>query len=180
MTTALSRLFRSRIVAALSLTSVLTLALSRPAIAQSLWRVSGVMEAARLGVYGTDIGYDPSTGQYLVVAAAGGATAIVGACVNSAGVPSSLGYFTVAAIPNSQGPRVKYSPHLANGVGGAGAFVVAWNASGTVYSQVVSCASPSRLIGGLVPLGIPGLAAAMGPPIAYSPISQRFLVVSVG
>ena len=63
--------------------------------------------AIGLGVYGVDVGYDPTTGRYLVVAAAGGGT-IVGTCTNAAGAPVSAGgYFAISTTPNSQGPRVK-------------------------------------------------------------------------
>jgi hypothetical protein len=183
----LSRASRSRSLAVVTtLTILAVVSLTRPVDAQ-LSRVGGVATALNFlpvsGIMGTDAAYDPTTGQYLVVGARGGP--IVGACTNASGVPNT--FFVIRDGVSGHYPRVEFSPHLANGAGGAGAFLVTWHhlvgAGNAVFSRIVTCApnSPSRLLGVENQLsGADPTWWLAGASIAYSPTSQRFLVVWQG
>ena len=183
----LSRASRSRSLAVVSaLTILAVVSLTRPVDAQ-LSRVGGVATALNFlpvsGIMGTDAAYDPTTGQYLVVGARGGP--IVGACTNTFGVPNT--FFVIRDGVSGHYPRVEFSPHVPNGAGGSGAFLVTWHhligGGNAVFSRIVTCApnSPSRLLGVENQLsGADPTWWLAGASIAYSPASGRFLVVWQG
>src|SRR5262245_50295889 len=105
MTTVLARLVRPRSLMLVPLLALMsTLALTRPAAAQ-LARVSDRNRVLGLGVLGTDVGFDPTTGRYLVV---GGAGYIVGVCTNNAGAPVSPMFTIMDGVANyGHYPRVR-------------------------------------------------------------------------
>jgi hypothetical protein len=158
---------------------------TRPVDAQ-LSRVGGVTTALNIlpvsGIMGTDAAYDPITGHLLVVGARGGP--IVGTCANAGGPGAN---FLIRDGVSGHYPRAEFSPHAPNGAGGQGAFLVTWhhNIGGVnaVFSRIVTCApnSPTRLLGVENQLsGADPTWWLAGAAIAYSPASQRFLVVWQG
>ncbi len=98
--------------------------------------------------------------------------------------------YAIAGDPNVnyvKQPRVVYSPDLNDGVGGTGAFMVTWIAVDPAFNvdvphaQIVSY--PKAVQTGDPRVGSPVTLAnayaywEFGAPVAYSPASQRFLVV---
>lgn len=128
-----------------------------------------------------DIALDPVNDIYLVVHAYG---PIRGTFVNSSG--TAIGStFTISdgtqASSFDSYASVRYSPDVSNGAGGHGGFLVAWHHfPGYVYSAVVAYEAPNKVVSGptaLSELEQSGMNASnIGPAIAYSQTSRRFLV----
>jgi hypothetical protein len=132
-------------------------------------------------VRGVDLAYDPVHGIYLIVGAHGPAYGIY---VNRVGAPVGSPFF-IKQGPHTQFPRVAWSPHI-NGTGG---FLVAWTEEGgggtnTLHTRTIAT---QPLGGGLYTgqlLGSDNVISdatsyawmESGPAMAYSPVSQRFLV----
>jgi hypothetical protein len=124
----------------------------------------------------TDVAYDPVNNIYMSVAAAnnGSIRAVRYDSANNA--TASFIVFTGGDCCNwGQAPRIKYVSHAPNGAGGLGAFVVTWTNVGNVMAAVVS---PSAVVSG--PFTVSDgekVWEEIGPAIAYSPTSQRLLIV---
>ena len=126
-------------------------------------------ELATFFVRGVDSAFDPNTNSYLVV---GGAGALVGVCVNSAGVPIS-GAFTINAEGFGAFPRASYSPLVLGG-----GFLVTWaeetGAPSSIHARTVNCGGAmgaEQVISGDATAWLES-----GPAVAYSSSSGRFLV----
>ena len=171
----------ARLISAFTITAGLLLP-AAPAAAQ-IFRSGGSLPSLYPGstMRGTDAAYDPANGVYLVVEAHG---PVYGIFVNSAGAPVTAP-FTIMDGGAGFGhfPRVKYSPHISNGVGGFGGFLVTWNHNvGTpnyVFGRLVSYPAPGRLLNGIIQIADGaegGVWHETGPAMAYATTSQRFLV----
>lgn len=131
---------------------------------------------------GNDVAHDPVNDVYLVV---GGYGAVYGVFTDAAGAPvTSVFAIKPGDSPFGHFPRVKYSPHVSNGAGGAGGFLVTWHQDdvpgsiNVVHARIV--AYPNRLVGSEMALSNMSSDGATkweaGAAIAYSTTSQRFLV----
>ena len=131
-------------------------------------------------VRGTDSAYDPVTGLYLVVGSYGTPRGIF---VSPDGVPVGAAFAVAAPVEFAHFPRVVYSPHLANGSGGFGAFLVTWHdapapgATPVVKARVVSWAAPGAPgpVGSVLTVSDTTSFWEAGAPVAYSPASGVFL-----
>ena len=133
---------------------------------------------------GTDTAYDPAHDVYLHVVGNG---PIYGVFVNAAGVPVT-GAFPIMLNDSSNWahfPRAEYSPHISDGVGGQGGFLVAWNHNvgntNYVFARLVSFTAPNRVVATsaiqmISDAGEGGTWHETGPAIAYSQTSHRFLL----
>jgi hypothetical protein len=128
---------------------------------------------------GVDTAYDPANDAYLVVTGYG---AVYGRFVNGSNQPISE---TFAIFDGGSGfgnlPKAEYSPHVSNGNGGQGGFLVVWvtGGSNTVQGRIVALDAPGRLVSRVEVIsdateGRPFMENR--PVIAYSRSSQRFLV----
>jgi hypothetical protein len=128
------------------------------------------------------VAYDPVNQVYLVVVGYG---AIYGIFVNASGIPVASAFeIKSGASPFAHFPRVRYSPHVSNGAGGAGGFLVSWHQDdvpniNAVHVRVV--AYQNRLVtSDAIASEISASGATKwesGAAIAYSATSRRFLVV---
>jgi len=131
-------------------------------------------------IWGTDAGYDPNTGTYLVV---GGFGVIFGICTNGLGAPVSAPFIIANSAAYSHYPRVQYSPDVPNGAGGAGGFLVSWHqyvAEGTpdnYFVALASCVSQSRVTNPQLLAGGSAAYENSAAALAYSSTSRRFLAV---
>ena len=163
-----------RRLALLLLTAGATLSIVTPAAAQ-LSRIGSNPALIATGMRGTDSAYDPANGVYLVVGAYG---ATWGAFTNTSG--EVLSTFQI----NGSGgfahfPRVAYSPHVSNGAGGTGGFLVTWHegagGDNLVHTRIV--AYPNRLVTGITTIPSPGSWWEAGAAVAYSTSSRTFFTV---
>ena len=128
---------------------------------------------------GTGAAHDPVSGNFLVVGANGG-WGVSGVIVNSDGVPLGAGFQISTQPGHVNYVRTAYGAHVA----GSGGFLVAWvSEDGTqihVHTRMVS--TGGGLLGQERVISDTGSQAFLegGPAIAYSPTSQRFLVVWQG
>lgn len=126
---------------------------------------------------GVDVAYDPQRDMYLVVTAYGPA---LGRFTDASGQPLT-DPFPIHTGSFSHLPVVEYSPHVPDGAGGAGGFLVVWldSAHGdSVQARVVSYAAPSYLASGVQTISDPLQGVAYfenRPTVAYSRTSRRFL-----
>jgi hypothetical protein len=168
---------RSLIVASV----LLLLSWSAAANAQ-IWRAGNSIGDLEPGITmrGSDTAYDPVFDVYLLVVGHG---PIYGIFVNAAGIPVTPA-FTIMDGTLGWGnfPRAKYSPHVPNGVGGFGGFIVAWHhnigAINCVFSRIVSypAGRPVTNIQQISDGAQNGSWHETGPALAYSRTSQRFLI----
>ena len=134
---------------------------------------------------GANTAYDPINDVRLVVSSYG---PTYGVFINGAGVPVTTP-FLISNDDNGWGhfPGIAFSPDLADGNGGFGAFLVTWNgtitAAGTtnhVHARVVSYTAATHLVGStfIVSDG-ESVFWEVGhvPSIAYSPTSRTFMIV---
>ena len=144
-------------------------------VAAQLTRIGTNPILLATGMRGTDSAYDPGNGVYLVVGAYGQTW---GAFTNTSG--EVLSTFQI----NGSGgfahfARVAYSPHVSNGAGGTGGFLVTWHegsgGDNFVHSRIV--AYPNRLVTGITVIPSPATWWESGAAIAYSSSSQTFLTV---
>jgi hypothetical protein len=132
-------------------------------------------------IRGVDLAYDPVHDIYLIVGAHGPAYGIY---VNRVGAPVGSPFF-IKQGPHTQFTRVAWSPHI-NGTGG---FLVAWTEEGAGGTNVLHTRTIATqpLSGGLYTgqlLGSDNVISdatsyawmESGPAMAYSPVSQTFLV----
>src|SRR5215831_12110018 len=169
---------------AFALGAAIALLAPQPAGAQIV-RIGVTNPLVSMGLRGNAAGYDPIHGTYLMV---GGYGVVQGVCLNASGVPIS-GVISLMGNAGLFGtfPRLKFSAQSPDGAGGAGAFLVSWvetDAPGAtaIHARLVSCA-PSRL----APITADVLVSDYqqggsyyevgGSAIAYSSLSQRFLIV---
>ncbi len=154
-----------------------------PASAQ-LSRVGGSIPALEPGgiMRGTDTSYDPVHDIYLELVGNG---PIYGVFVNSSGYPVTSGFTIMMNDSATWGhfPRAEYSPHVSNGAGGQGGFLVTWNHNvgntNYVFGRLVSYNAPGRLVSGIQLISDGeqgGTWHETGPAMAYSRTSGRFLV----
>ena len=131
---------------------------------------------------GTDTAYDPVHDVYLLVVAHG---PVFGVFVNSAGVPVTAPFtiFDGSGDRFAHFPRAEYSPHVSNGVGGSGGFLVTWNHNegrpNYVFGRTVAYTHPARVVSGIQLIADGeqgGVWHETGPAMAYSTSSGRFLV----
>jgi hypothetical protein len=166
----------------LALGSILTALVSTTAFAQ-LSRATGSVPALAPGgiMRGTDTAYDPAHDVFLLV---GGNGPIYGIFVNAAGQPVSTGFTIMdGSLGWGHFPRAEYSPHVSNGAGGQGGFLVTWHhnvgAPNYVFGRVVSFDAPGRLVSGIQMISDGEQGGSWwetGAAMAYSPTSRRFLV----
>ena len=124
-------------------------------------------------VFGSDAAYDPANHVYLVVMGLEqGATlvgSVMGAFLDTDG--QMLGTpFVVHSGLRANFARAIYSPHVSNGMGGTGGFLVTWSELNTTYVCLV--AYPSGIVG-----AVQTLAPGYNGPVetAYSPVSRIFV-----
>jgi hypothetical protein len=153
-------------------------------LALLVWAVPAAAQLGRIGnsptlhattIRGTDDAYDPVHDIYLVV---GGYGPVWGVFVNPFGDPIAAPFL----INNPSGgfahfPRVVYSPHVSNGAGGAGGFLVSWHENigipNYVHTRVVSW--PNRLVTPVRNIASSSTWWESGASMAYSASSQMFL-----
>jgi hypothetical protein len=127
---------------------------------------------------GTDIGFDPVNGVYLLVTGNG---PVYGAFVNSAGNAITP---TFVIMDGSLGwahfPRVEYSPDAA---GGGGGFLVTWHhnigSPNYVFARIVAYQAPGWLVSPIQQISDGQQGGSWwetGPAVAYSRVSHKFLV----
>ena len=145
-----------------------------PAWAQ-LSRVGSNPALIATGVRGNDVAFDPANAVYLVVGSYGQTWGIF---VNVAGVPVSAPFVISSGAGFAHYPRVAYSAHAPNGAGGAGGFLVTWHENvgspNFVHTRMVSF--PNRLVSPIRVIESSSTWWESGAAIAYSPVSQLFLV----
>lgn len=125
-------------------------------------------------VRGIHTAYDPVNRVFLVVTSFGGT---YGVFVNAETGLRVAPPFLIESSGSTFGeyPRAEYSPHLANGAGGYGAFLVTWaNFPVGVSARVVSYSAGT--IGDVVSVGTTPARGTTAPAIAYSPTSRKFLI----
>ena len=159
-----------------------------------VYRTQGAVSAATLSrvgatiagftpgttVRGTDTAHDPVHDLFLVVFGEG---PIYGAFVDTTGTPVT-GAFTIMSGGASPGyfPRAEYSPHVTNGAGGQGGFLVTWHQTTGqlkhVSGRLVSYVAPGWLASGIQQISdnLQGSWHDSGPALAYSSTSRKFLV----
>ena len=150
--------------------------------AQTLSRVGGTVPGFPPGttVRGTDTAYDPARDLFLIVFGEG---PIYGAFVDSTGAPVTpvFNILNSAANPGFF-PRAEYSPHVPNGAGGQGGFLVSWTHSvgqqQHVFARLVSYVAPGRLASAVKQISDNQAGSWHEPAavLAYSSTSRRFLV----
>ncbi len=176
MNTAFARILphsHARRIARVVVGLVALASISTPAFAQ-LSRVGNNPLLFGATTRGTDSAYDPVNRVYLNVSAYG---SVYGVFSNTNGDPvSSLLINSTTGFAHY--PRVVYSPHVRNGAGGFGGFLVSWHenlgSSNFVNFRIV--AYPDRLVTAqrVIPSGATWWES--GASMAYSPTSQVFLV----
>jgi hypothetical protein len=142
-----------------------------------LYRVNGGIATLHPGgvFRGVDTAYDPANDAYLVITAYG---PVYGIFTNAAGIPITE-TFLISNTSFGHFPNAEYSPHVSNGAGGSGGFLVVWNDDfngNTIRGRVVSLQAPGRVVGGLQSYSNPGVFFENRPVLAYSQSSRRFLV----
>ena len=148
-----------------------------------LFRVGGSIGAIEPGptMRGTDTAYDQGRGVYLLVVGNG---PIYGIFVNNQGLPVTS-RFTIMDGSAGWGhfPRAEYSPHVSNGIGGLGGFLVTWHHNvgslNYVFGRLVSYDAPGRLVSAIQQISDAEQGGSWwetGPAMAYSRASRRFLV----
>jgi hypothetical protein len=164
--------------------AALTLCAAAPATAQ-LFSARDNPNLGAVPVRGTDTAYDPVNNVYLVVGSTAGntMTPLYGVFTNAAGVP-----ITSLFQINTDGwmahfPRVTYSPHVSNGAGGFGGFLVTWHGglfTNSIRARVV--AYPNRIVSAEATIASPpgSTFQEAGPAVAYSSVSYVFLVTWQG
>lgn len=180
-----SRLFSWRQWSTAAALLVATVGLASSAAAQVV-PLGPSVQAIKGLVRGSDVAYDPANGVFLSVGAYG---AVRGAFTNASGSAVTPAF---VIFPGDVGfahyPRVAYSPHLNNGQGGTGAFLVLWHhdapdpnvqggVSNFVHGRVVAFVGGQAVVVGntfVVSDGNTFWEAA--PALAYSPLYRRFLV----
>lgn len=174
--TPLFRQWTGRALVSAAVLCVTVLGSARAASAQ-VSAIGATIEIASLFVRGVDVAFDPSSNGYLVV---GAQDTVIGMCVNAQGQPTGAP-ITIKPYGGGFGayPRARYSPH-ANA--GKGAFLVVWPVEAgnqiLLHSRIVSCTD--GLLGAEQIISVGSAWMESGPAIAYSPTSQRFLVVWKG
>ena len=183
MKTRTSRAFLTSIRILMALGSVLLL--SVPAFAQISRAIASSVAASQPGrtVRGTAIAFDTVNNVYLIVHDLAGSGPILGVFVNTSGQPVGAAFNVMSGVGGAASfPAVVYSPDIPNGVGGFGAFYVAWNeiATGpnTIVGRTVSYLRPSYLTADVATLSdgtLGGSFQEQPPALAYSHTSQRIL-----
>ncbi len=147
-------------------------------------RVGGVLGAILPGsiMRGSDVGHDPANDVFLVVVGHG---PVYGVFANTSGALVSP-VFTIlpAGLGWGHFPRVKYSPHISDGAGGFGGFLVTWHNNcgvgiNCVWGRLVSYSAPTNLVSDIQLISDGTLLGSWhetGPAMAYSKTSQKFLV----
>jgi hypothetical protein len=124
----------------------------------------------------TDVAHDPVNGVYFVVGANG---PVWGAFTDASGKLLATIHINNAIPGFARHPRVAYSPHIANGTGGLGGFLVTWH-EGTTSGNVVRArgvAYPNQLVTATTTVHANARTQPdYGAPVAYSPTSKIFLV----
>jgi hypothetical protein len=148
-----------------------------PASAQ-LSRVGTNPNLGAAPVRGTDTAFDPINNVYLVVGSTAGNTInpLFGVFANTSGVPVTAPFQVNNGGQHAHFPRAVYSPHVSNGAGGFGGFLVTWHGglfTNSVRARVV--AYPNRVVSAEFEIPSSTFQEA-GPSVAYSTISQVFLV----
>jgi hypothetical protein len=156
-----------------------------PLLALMVWATPGAAQLTPIGsnplllatgMRGSDVAYDPVHDVYLVVGAYG---PVWGAFANANGDLLSFVHINNTGSGFAHYPRVAYSPHVSNGNGGSGGFLVTWH-EGTsamnnfVHTRVV--AYPDRLVSPTVAIPTQATHWERGAAVAYSPASQVFMV----
>jgi hypothetical protein len=145
-----------------------------PAFAQ-LSRIGANPLLIAVATRGSDSAYDPVNNVYLNVSAYG---SVFGVFSNTSGDPVSS--FQINSTNGfAHYPRVAYSPHVSNGAGGFGGFLVTWHESSgsSNFVNIRVVAYPDRLIGAQRVIPSPATWWESGAAVAYSPVSQNFVVV---
>lgn len=150
------------------------LASAAPALAQ-LGRIGTNPLLLTTGMRGTDSAYDPVNGVYLVVGAYG---ATWGAFASTSG--DVLSTFRINGAGGfAHFARVAYSPHVSNGAGGLGGFLVTWHegsgGDNFVHTRIV--AYPNGPVSGITAIPSPATWWESGAAVAYSSSSQTFFTV---
>ena len=132
-------------------------------------------------VRGTDTAYDPVNKVFLVVGSTSGnsITPLFGVFTNTAGAPITAPFQINVPGEHAHFPRVVYSPHVGNGAGGAGGFLVAWHGglfTNTIRTRIV--AYPGLIVSAETQTPSPpgSTFQEAGAAVAYSPSSFVFLV----
>ena len=166
----------ARFLGCLASVWAISLTLNTPTAYTQISAVGATNAVKSFFVRGVDAAYNPASGGYLVVGAAG---PVIGVCVGGGGGAAAA---AITVKSNASGiyasfPRATYSPALA---GGAGGFMVVWpeeqtNHAVILKSRIVTCAgvvgTEHTIDNGNTAFG------ESGPDIAYSATSQKFLVV---
>ena len=148
-----------------------------------LFATSATAQLARVGsshlvdsvdfVMGADAAYDPVHQMYLVVQArehTGTGGSVWGVFVDAAGVPAPSA-FLIHSGGRANFARATYSPHVSDGAGGQGGFLVTWSEPLTPGSFARIVSYPNRLVTPPRALSTDyGLRE-----VSYSPASQMFL-----
>jgi hypothetical protein len=129
---------------------------------------------ATAGGSSTDVAYDPQHGVYFAVA--DGTGHVWGSFLDPQGNVIGAAVQIDSNLSPSQSHRVivVYSPHVSDGAGGSGGFLVVWTQNFQQTPAIISrvVAYPGTLVGPETPL--PG---AGNVDVAYSPISRIFMAV---
>jgi hypothetical protein len=145
-----------------------------PATAQ-LARIGINPTLINTGMRGSDVAYDPVNNVYLTVGAYGTAW---GVFTDTSGVGVSTVHLNNTTSGFAHFPRVAYSPHVSNGAGGQGGFLVTWHEnvglSNYVHTRIV--AYPNRLVSSTQVISSTPTWWEAGAAVAYSPVSRVFLV----
>jgi hypothetical protein len=138
--------------------------------AQTLSRLGPSTAVISGAARGSNVAYDPKNSQYLVVSGSFSLNAVFVSADGVAGTP-----FVVNG-PYASYPGIAYSPDMN---GGAGGFLVTWHQSTGPASAVVlgRTVSTTGVLGPVFSISIGGSWWEAAADVAYSTISQEFLVV---
>jgi hypothetical protein len=150
--------------------ALLGLTLAWPASAQvTKFNTINLLAAPPSGMLGVAVATDP-VGDALVVS---GTNEVVAQCVNSDGVPGAvitLKPYAAAGIPYASYPRARF---------GSTSYLVVWpeeHSGGVVVLMARTVSCPTGALGVTHQIGDSAWGAAMGPAIAYSATSAKYLV----
>ena len=173
-----SRRFSLAHVGRVSLAALAAVLLSSPPAAAQLARIGVNPDTGAAPVRGTDTAFDPVNNVYLVVGATAGNsfTPLFGVFVNPQGAPVTSPFQINNPNAHAHFPRAVYSPHVSNGAGGFGGFLVTWHGglfTNSVRSRVV--AYPGTLVTPESEIPSQTFQEA-GASAAYGPSAQMFLM----
>ena len=156
---------------------VVTFLSATPAWAQ-LARIGVNPYLGAVPVRGTDTAFDPVNNVYLVVGSTAGnnITPLFGVFADTSGNPITAPFQINNAGQHAHFARVVYSPHVSNGAGGLGGFLVTWHGglfTNSVRTRVV--AFPNRIVSAEAEIPSQTYQEA-GASVAYSTASHVFLV----